>query len=233
MQLVPQRRQQRVESVLENGVVVGGGLQRLDERPIGPGIGPQRGIFLVVLGAADRRELHDRRRNDVDLDRSQDECRVGSGDAQFGQLRRQRLLDRQEQLRRSVALVCDGEKVLLARSAPCVASGQVTQCDRRDRHRRRGRCAIWLEQSLDEAVEEFVPAPDVPVDRGDRDAELIGETAHGECVHAVELDQPRRGVEDRARRSIAVASCWRQRSHPRSCAPTRAGPDSARGCGAC
>ena len=40
------------------------------------------------------------------------ERRVGSGDTQLGQLRRQRLLNRKKQQRRSIALVCDGEKVL-------------------------------------------------------------------------------------------------------------------------
>ena len=52
------------------------------------------------------------------------------------------------------------------------------------------------QQPVDQAVEELVPAADVPVDGGDRNPEFLGETAHGEGIHAVELDQASRGVED-------------------------------------
>lgn len=59
-----------------------------------------------------------------------------------------------------------------------------------------GQMRHLAEQSIDQAVEKLVPASDVPIDRGDRYPELLGESAHREGVHPVEFDQPRRGVED-------------------------------------
>ena len=59
-----------------------------------------------------------------------------------------------------------------------------------------GQMGHLAEQSLDQAVEELVPAADVPVDGRDRDAQLLGEPAHGEGLHAVDFDQPGRGLED-------------------------------------
>ena len=52
------------------------------------------------------------------------------------------------------------------------------------------------EQPVDQAVEQFVAASDVPVDRCDRYPELLGEAAHRERVHPVEFDHLGRGVED-------------------------------------
>ncbi len=66
-----------------------------------------------MLIAADSRELHHRRRNDVNLNGSEDERGIRSDNAEFGKLRCQRLLNRQEQLRGSVAIVRDAEQVLL------------------------------------------------------------------------------------------------------------------------
>jgi uncharacterized protein YchJ len=45
----------------------------------------------------------------VNLHRSQDECGIGSGHAQLGQLCCQRLLNRQKQSRRAVAFMRDGK----------------------------------------------------------------------------------------------------------------------------
>ena len=64
----------------------------------------------------------------------------------------------------------------------------------------RGEIRHLSEQSLDQAVEEFVSAPDVPVDRRDRHTELVGEPTHRECLHPIEIDQPGRGLEDLSRR---------------------------------
>jgi hypothetical protein len=55
------------------------------------------------------------------------------------------------------------------------------------------------EQSVDQAVEEFVSASDMPVDRGDRYPEFLGEATHGERRHAVQFDQTGRGVKDHLR----------------------------------
>src|SRR5271154_2316744 len=76
-----QRRDQRVEPEFEYGVVVSGGLERAHERLIGPFVVPQRGILLLVFGTPNRRELHHRGRDDVNLYRPQDKCGVGPGDA--------------------------------------------------------------------------------------------------------------------------------------------------------
>ena len=127
---IPKRREQRIEPVLENGVVVSRRLQGLDERLVGPVVGPQRWILLVVFGPTNGRELHHRRRNDMHLHSSQDECGIGSGYTQLGQLRCQRLLNRQEQQRRPVAVVCDGEKVLSLDQCRALVSEPVTSSAR-------------------------------------------------------------------------------------------------------
>ena len=59
-----------------------------------------------------------------------------------------------------------------------------------------GQMCHLAEQSVDQAVEELVPTPDMPVDRGDRYPEFFGEAPHGECLHAVALDQAGGGVQD-------------------------------------
>src|ERR1700733_10614705 len=99
------------------------------------------------------------------------------------------------------------------------------------------------EQSVDEAVEKFVPPADMPVDRGGRHPELLSEAPHSECLHPVKIDQAGRGIKDRLGADgllsplalgVSAGSALRARHwfHPRSFAPIRVARDSVRGCGA-
>ena len=53
------------------------------------------------------------------------------------------------------------------------------------------------QQTVDQAVEEFVSSADVPVDRRDGHPELLGERTHREGLDTVAFDEPSRRVEHR------------------------------------
>ncbi len=55
-----QGRQQRTQSEFEHRVVIGGGLQCVNQIPVRPVVVPEGGVLLLVLGPANRRELHHR-----------------------------------------------------------------------------------------------------------------------------------------------------------------------------